>query len=56
MGNCIKTWKSFIVISIYKEEKVLEISYNKIRSVLEKIEKYDYEIFLYDETKKDQNI
>ena len=45
--------KISIVIPVYNEEKVLEISYNKIKNILENIEQYDYEIVFINDGSKD---
>ena len=45
--------KISIVIPVYNEEKVLEISYNKIKDILENIEQYDYEIVFINDGSKD---
>ena len=45
--------KISIVIPVYNEEKVLEISYNKIKNILENIEQYDYEIIFINDGSKD---
>lgn len=45
--------KISIVIPVYNEEKVLEISYNKIKNILENIEQYDYEIVYINDGSKD---
>ena len=36
--------KISIVIPVYNEENVLQISYNKIKGILENIEQYNYEM------------
>lgn len=48
--------KISIVIPVYNEEKVLEISYNKIKGILENIEQYDYEIIFVNDGSKDESI
>lgn len=48
--------KISIVIPVYNEEKVLEISYNKIRNILENIQKYDYEIIFINDGSKDNTL
>lgn len=48
--------KISIVIPVYNEEKVLEISYNKIKNILENIEKYDYEIIFINDGSKDNSL
>ena len=45
--------KISIVIPVYNEEKVIEISYNKIKSILENMEQYDYEIIFVNDGSKD---
>ena len=48
--------KISIVIPVYNEKKVLEISYNKIKGILENIEQYDYEIIFVNDGSKDESI
>lgn len=48
--------KISIVIPVYNEEKILEISYKKIKSILENIDQYDYEIIFVNDGSKDQTL
>ena len=50
--------KISVVVPVYNEENILEISYNKIKEILEKIEQnsYDYEIVFIDDGSEDGSL
>ena len=48
--------KISIVIPVYNEENVLEISYSKIKNILEDIKQYEYEIIFVNDGSKDNSL
>ena len=48
--------KISVVIPVYNEENVLQISYNKIKGILENIEQYNYEMIFVNDGSKDRTL
>ena len=46
--------KISIVIPMYNEQEVAEICYQRIKNVLNKLSRYDYELIIVDDGSKDK--
>ena len=48
--------KISIVIPMYNEQEVAEICYQRIKNVLNKLSRYDYELIIVDDGSKDKTL